>query len=318
MKEITGMEWLKKHIGKLVLTNTKHEREIKVMQSINPAIINEFQAWTPLKLVLLNYALDTCTTIIRRQTHFQKMAYFDLFSGSGINKISGTGDLLIGSPLIASLNYSNYYGAMYFIEDDPGLSTTLQQRLSSLNKPSIIVNSGPYGQHLQDLCNIANQPHTYSFFFIDPYSFEFGWDSMRKVLSNPTGTGRDILFTLMSSQIRRSIGLAVKGEGGGTSLNKLYGDDSWKDVSSDEEVAEAYIRGVEKTFSEKVTRTIKVQSAKYHFCYHLLFITNKTRGQNPWLKSIDKAKEEIERNSDKSVELAMDLINKRQLELKGF
>ena len=82
---------------------------------------------------------------------------------------------------------------------------------------------------------------------------------------------------------------------------------------------EIYKQNIIKERPNALVKIIKVQSDKMGgFCYHLLFITNKTKGGNQWLRAIDKAKEEIESNADTAVELALNVIKGRQTELKGF
>lgn len=314
MQKLTGMEWLKKHISKLEVTNSEFREKIK---NIEPKIYNEFQPWTPLKLVLLNYALSTCTIIARKKTFFKQMYYVDLFAGSGINKIKDSNDFFIGSPFVASLNYSNDYTSMFFCEDDPNFSIALGKRLDSLKKDNLKLTPKDYTLCLDDIIKITNNPNRYTFFFIDPHCLEFGWDSMRKILNIRKNSivGRDILFTFMSGQIRRCMGLAKKGESEGEGLTKFFGDESWKNVDSIEDAVKLYINHILKETPQTIIKTIKIQSKKHGFCYHLFFITNKTKKENPWLKSIDKAKMEIENNSDKSVEMALNIIKKRQADL---
>ena len=127
MQHITGMEWLKKWIKELEVTSSKFKDQIEQITKIKPEVYNEFREWTPLKLILLNYALNVCTTIIKNMPFFEGMYYVDLFAGSGINKIKDKDDFRMGSPLIASLNHSAPSGFPYF-----GFSTSLSSILSTL------------------------------------------------------------------------------------------------------------------------------------------------------------------------------------------
>lgn len=320
MQKLTGMEWLKKHISKLEVTNSEFIEQIGQIKNIKPEIYNEFQPWTPLKLVLLNYALDTCTMIIRRKPFFKHMYYVDLFAGSGVNKIKDSSDFLIGSPLVASLNYSNDYDSMFFCENDANFSIALKKRLDFLKRRNIKPILKDCNTCLNEIMDLVNNPNVYTFFFVDPYFAEFGWDSMRKILNirRDVIVGRDILFTFMSGQLIRCVGLAKKGISSGEELTKFFGDESWKKIEGIEELVNLYTTHILKEVPKTVVRTIKIQSNKHGFCYHLLFITNKTQGENPWLRAIDKAKKEIESNSDKSVEMALDIIKKRQADLSQF
>ena len=314
MQKLTGMEWLKKWIKKLEVTNSKFKNEIQQITSIKPDVYNEFKEWTPLKLILLNYALDVCTTIIKNTSFFKKSYYVDLFAGSGINKIKGTEDSLIGSPLIASLNHSDAYSSMIFCEKEPQYSEALDLRLNILKKNNLDVMKKEYELCLGNILKKVSDRNTYSFFFIDPYYMEFEWSEMKKVLQ----VRSDIIFTFMSSQIFREVGLVRSKIGKGENLMKLFGGDSWEPAKNADDLVEIYKKNILKERSEAPIRIIKVKSEQFNFCYHLFFITNKTKGNNKWLRAIDKAKKEIEKNSDKSVEMALNIVKKRQSELSQF
>lgn len=182
MQKLTGMEWLKKWIKELEVTNSRFKDEIQQITKIKPDIYNEFKEWTPLKLILLNYTLNVCTAIIKNTHFFKKSYYVDLFAGSGINKIKGTEDFLIGSPLIASLNHSDEYSSMIFYEIEPPYSDALDLRLKVLKRNNLNVIKKDYELCLGDILEKVSDRNTYSFFFIDPYCMEFKWNVMKKVL----------------------------------------------------------------------------------------------------------------------------------------
>jgi len=238
MQKLTGMEWLKKHIAKLEVTNSDFKDKIEKIKNIDPEIYNEFQPWTPLKLVLLNYALDTCTIIIRKKSFFKQRYCVDLFAGSSINRIKDSEDFLIGSPLISSLNYGNDFTKMFFCENKPEFFNSLEKRLASLSMENIVILGEDCNILLDKIMEIVNKPNVYSFFFIDPYNNEFCWESMKKVLrvTNKGIVGRDILFTFMTSEIMRAVGLAKSGRGEGTKLTQFFGDESWKKISEEDYV----------------------------------------------------------------------------------
>ncbi|MBU2638555.1 MAG: three-Cys-motif partner protein TcmP [Nanoarchaeota archaeon] len=309
--KLTGMEWLKKQILKLNDTNTHLKDRLA---KICPDVYNEFQKWTPLKLILLNYTLDICMIIIDRTSIFKKKIYVDLFAGSGINKVKETNDFLIGSPLIAA-QLADSFDKMFFCESDKDYNNALVQRLGLVGKKNIIIYDKDCNLVLDSIINEASTPYTYSLFFIDPFSTEFLWDSMQKVLQ----TRSDILFTFMSSNIWRMVGAARKEAKGIQVLNRLFGNDAWTKSNSVEELLQTYINNIQNVRRGAVIRTIKIQSKVFgSFYYHLIFITNITSGGNKWLQGIDKAKEEIEKNSDLTVEMALDIIKGRQKQLSHF
>lgn len=122
----------------------------------------------------------------------------------------------------------------------------------------------------------------------------------------------------MSSEIFRAVGLANTGIGEGEGLTKFFGDESWKAANDTDDLIEIYKKNILKERPEAPIRTIKIKSEQFNFCYHMFFITNKTKGDNQWLRAIDKVKKEIEKNSDKLVKMALNIVKKRQSELSQF
>lgn len=314
------MEWLKKWIKELEVTNSRFKDKIEEIAKIKPETYNEFREWTPLKLILLNYALNVCTPIIhkiieKQKYIFNEMHYIDLFAGSGINKIKDSkDDFLVGSPLIATLNHSDYYNSMIFCEKEPSYNEALDLRLKVFEKDNIEVNKKDYQTCLGKILKKVRNKKTYSFFFIDPYSMEFSWDSMKRVLD----VRSDVIFTFMTSEIYRAVGLAKAGVGQGEGLTRFFGNDSWKKSYSAEELVKIYESNILKERPDAPIRIIRIKSKQFNFCYHIFFITNKTKGGNNWLRAIDKAKKEIEANSDIAVMQTLDIVKKRQFELSKF
>ncbi len=312
--KITGFNWLKKQITQLEATNSKFKDIIAEINKIKPGVYNEFREWTPLKLILLNYALNVCSIIVNRMPFFKNKYYIDLFAGSGVNKMKGSeDDFLIGSPLIASLNYSNIYNSLIFCEKEPSYHEALNLRLKILKLKNLEIKD-EYEKYLDDIIKKVNNKNIYSFFFIDPYATEFSWESMKKVLK----VRSDIIFTFMCTEIFRVVGLYKAGLSDGTVLTKLFGDETWKKAKNAEELVDIYKTNILKERLDAPIRTIKVKSSQFNFCYYMFFITNKTKGENKWLRAIDRAKKEIETNSDKAVMNALDIIKKRQSDLNSF
>jgi len=310
ISKTTGMDWLKKHIKELEVTTTQFKEITKEIIKISPAVCNSFQAWTPLKLVLLNYLIDVCSLIIDRNIKnkkvFEESYYVDLFAGSGLNKIGQ--DYLIGSPLISLLKYSNRFNTLFFCEKEKILFDALQKRLNFAKKDNFVLVNNDCNKYLDDVITKISKPKSYSFFFIDPHGMEFSWNSMIKILR----VRSDIVFTFMTSEIYRAIGLSKSGKSNGNCLTDFFGDESWKEVKDYEELVHKYESNISKVRLNSLIEDIKIKSTKFNFCYHIIFVTNKTKNECPWMRAIGKAKREIESNSDKSVEMALEIIKKRQ------
>lgn len=93
---------------------------------------------------MLDYALEVCTIIIKRQEFFNEVYYIDLFAGPGLNELKGgKKDALIGSPFIAALNYADVYTSMIFCESDSSFAKTLKLRMATLGKNNIQIRLTP-------------------------------------------------------------------------------------------------------------------------------------------------------------------------------
>ncbi len=312
-EKLEGIEWLKKQIKKLETDSSKFKDVIEELKVIHPGVYNEFGFWTPLKLILLNYVFDICSMIINKfkPSIFKKMYYVDLFAGSGINKIRETTDFLIGSPLITSLTHGDKYDKMFFCEKDDKYFLALKARIDYLRKDNLDCLYGDCNINLDKILKILTEErNTYSFFFVDPFTIEFSWNSMKKILDLRS----DIVFTLMNKEIIRAIGYAnlPKGKSMIAELNRFFGDDSWKKIKTYDDITDLYIKNIKKERRDAVVLTVKIRSSKYGFSYDVIFITNKTKGDCPWIKAIETAKKEIENHSDEAVELALDIIKHGQ------
>ena len=311
MQSITVMEWLKEQIKKLESTNSEFKEKIDKISSMNPQVYNEFKEWTPLKLIFLNYTLGMYTPIISK--NFNYMFYVDLFSGSGINKINK--DILIGSPFIATLKYGNKFNKLFFVDLNQEYTKALDKRLESLsitNKEVINENCNTAIEKI--LKEIEDYETKHIFFFIDPNAMEVNWETMKKVLS----TKSDIIFNFMTCQIIRAWAGCVANEGCNTKkLDSFYGDQSWKKAKSFDDLLDIYKENIQKIRKNSLIEDIHINGGE-SFNYNLIFITNKTKNNNPWMNVIRKAKEEIEKNTKKAVKDALDIVKKRQSQLSNF
>ncbi len=314
MRHLTGFEWLNKWVTELEVTNSKHQEIISQVIKIEPNIFNEFSKLTPLKLIIFNYCLNVCSTIIRKTDFFKNKYYVDLFAGSGLNKMKDNDDFIIGSPLIAALNHSECYSSMIFCENNNGYSNALDLRLDLLGINNLQLMKEDYEACLDNIIDKVTGRDTYSFFFIDPYSTEFSWDSMKRVLA----VRSDIVLTFMTGQIFRIVGLAKSKRGGEDILKKLFGDESWKAAQNADDLVSIYRQNIFQERKGAPVKTIKIKSKKHNFVYHLFFITNKTKNDNTWLRFISKVKKEIESNSDVAVTKSLDIVKNRQSQLSKF
>lgn len=301
------MTWLDKQIKALEKTTSTNNDEIQRIHSINPDVVNTFFEATPLKLVFLNYSLAIYSTIIPK--FFDKMFYVDLFAGSGINSLRSKNDILIGSPFIATLNHKNKFETFFFCDDTKEFCDTLGLRLDELSIKKYEISYGDCNKKLEKILSKINQHKgkNHIFFFIDPYGMGFEWKSMEKVLSSYS----DILFTFMTSGINRAWLAACRNPSFKTNtLDAFFGDQSWKKAKCETDLIKIYKKNILSVRPNADMVDINIDNV-----YNLLFITNKTPNNNPWLDALRKAKGSIEENSKEVVLTALDKLKRGQTDL---
>ena len=306
------MTWLDKQIKDLQEKTSKFKEEINTIKNINPKICNEFQETTILKLICLNYSLNIYATIIHsfisNKKIFQHMFYVDLFSGSGLDRVKTKNYILIGSPFISVLNHKTQFTKFFFCEENTDFRNTLELRLDSLQ----IKNKEIYKDCNFDIDEIIRKikeyPDSHIFFFIDPYSTEFEWNSMKKILS----TYSDVLFTFMTRPIERirEASFAQSGKKQPTLL-RIYGDDSWNNKTKSS--VDIYKENILKIRPNGIVESINIGDY-----YDLIFVTNKTKGNNKWMQGIIQAKREIEKNSKEAVKISQSKYFEGQKDLASF
>lgn len=301
------MTWLDRQIEKLCDVSSKFSYEIKKIKEIQSDVYNEFEEATPLKLIFLHYSLSIYALIISK--YYKNMFYIDLFAGSGLNKMKNSRDTIIGSPLIALLNHRERFTHFFFCEKDPMLFDALKLRLEALSIKNVEIIHDDCNTELDNIISkIKEIRSSHAFFFIDPYAMEFKWNSMKKVLSTYT----DVMFTFMTHNLTRARNSALAQPKNSTiALDDFFGDKSWASDSKDALV-------VYKQNILKVRKNAEIESVNINGYYDIIFITNKTKGKNPWMNAIREAKKEIEKMTPEQVKTALDKLNRGQKELFDY
>ena len=304
MHVVEKIPWIQKHLEEILVLN----KSMKKLISVKPGIYNEFEYWTPLKLVFLKYCLDIYTKII---PNFQDyMFYLDLFSGSGIDKFRGKKeDFVIGSPLVSAFCCSKPFEKMYFIDSKPEYTEALKERMNAAKVKNCCIMNQDCNEIDSLLDEIYSKKKTHAFVFVDPYSLEIKWGTIKKILEKPC----DLIITFMTQQIARAVGQR-KGEDS-EKLNNFFGDDSWKGLNM-QELVDLYVKKIENTRKNSITETVEIKGG--NFKYHLIFVARRTRKGSPWMGGIRKGKREVEKITEDVVRRTFDVMMGRIKPLRSF
>ncbi len=299
-------EWLRKHLFNLSIP----EEEMETLLAAGNNKVNELHSWAPLKLVFLKYCITLYARIITKQPEIKNMYYLDLLAGSGINKIKDKDWYFLGSPLILAKKIYPYYKfkKMLFVEKDQAYATALEARLKlSLEDDKFQVINKNCNDVVSDIKSNFESPY-HCLIFADPFSTQLDWKTLESLLE----LNSDIILNFQTAAIPRG----QMGE----PFKRIFKDytralEICKEApqgSIRERLLELYINDIKQ--SGKKRGGILIESAKVRsvrqggFSYDLLFITRFTSGRSPWIAAIRDAKDYIEKNSDKTVDLAMQIL----------
>jgi len=299
------------------------QESVDKFSKIGEGIYTDTHPWAVLKLIYLDYIAGIYTTLIGKR--FEKYFYVDLFSGSGIGKISEIkNDLILGSPLLIGTRPHSTYTKMFFCESDPDTYKVLDERLKAIGKNYIAYNED-CNEAIGKIINEIKNGH--SLIFLDQFGMDIKWLNMDKILQ----LNADILINFQTPSIAR--GIIQKGKITSTAT------EFFRDINAVEEVYKKHISENPKdetyeNLGEKLFKIyledVKNARLKYRNNYHILkikirgnrayyydliYITKQTKKESPWLKPIIEAGNEIISLDRNDVKEILDILKGRQKEL---
>ncbi|MBI3259250.1 MAG: hypothetical protein HYZ54_07245 [Ignavibacteriae bacterium] len=131
----------------------------------------------------------------------------------------------------------------------------------------------------------------------------------------------DILFNFQTTQVGRGAG--------GKSFRQFFKNaekalklcDETQEGKLRDALLNLYIEDIieSKKPDKAIVETVRIQSSgQGSFLYDLIFITRETSGNNPWMKPIREAKDNIEKNTDCAVRRTLDVLAGRQSGIMTF
>lgn len=314
------MPWLEKHLRLITLgdINALGDDAQKIFDE-GEGKFAEIHPWSLLKLVSLKNLKTVYARIIKKyieKGYFKKMYYVDLFSGPGINKVKSSPTLCFGSPLIVNgLERKRQFTKMFLNDEEESNVKALDSRLNCVAQTEYIVTKEDANLCIEKILPEISEERCHSLIFIDPYSTEFSWRSMETIL----GINADIFFLYQTSQMPRGISVVASAD---ARIKCFFKD--WKNVLETYEnelildkppaIFEMYKEDVRDTRGPKtLMESIRINGGNFY--YDMLFVTKKTRGENPWFKAVTSLKNRIESYDSESVENTLDIILGKQSQL---
>jgi len=177
--------------------------------------------WTLIKLEVLKNYLEAYVKVFKNQD-FYTLVYLDAFAGSGtcrtsIGEIDGSAKIALNMP-----RFDEYI----FIEMDSNKVEELKELKKQFPDKKIRIIEGDCNNEITKLIKQYNWKTTRALAFLDPYSMELSFDTL-KLLSSTRAFDIWYLFPLGAATrcLRKDGNIHPSTE---SKLNMLFGDNEWK------------------------------------------------------------------------------------------
>jgi three-Cys-motif partner protein len=225
---------------------------------------------------------------------FANRVYIDLYSGAGKAQIKETGEVVLGSPLLA-LSIRDPFTKYVFCEEDEALAEALRQRCRREHPTvDVVVLTGDAATLVPEILReVPTGRDTLSFCFVDPYDLGFDFDMIARLAE---GRRMDFLF-LLASQMdgQRNLFNYLRPEN--RKIERLLNDARWRDRWREAEAAGA---GIQWFLVERYTEAMaavgyarpqpedfyKVESDRGVPLYYLAFYSRHPLGYKFWRQSL--------------------------------
>ena len=199
--------------------------------------VRETGPWTAEKLDYLRRYMAMFTVGMHHKA-FRALHYVDLFAGPGKCRIRDTGDILLGSPILA-LQADRPFDRYYLSDFDQGSIRALDQRCrasplaqrvsSRVGDANVLVHEvvqeiadidAPYRNGVWPSLNLA---------FLDPEGLELQWATVEAL-----GSARrmDLIINYSEGGLNRYMPEAISHDDG-TAVDRFFGDRLWRAIYSD-------------------------------------------------------------------------------------
>jgi three-Cys-motif partner protein len=245
------------------------------------------------------------------RSHFPgKLRYIDLMSGSGLCKIRNSEYIIAGSAAIAA-NTKMPFDEHHFVENDFESLTCLERRLAHTGRKIFTYCNDCNKSITEILDEVAGNDHYLA--FVDKEGLDVNWNTI-KLLSEFKG---DIIINFQTSGIERTRGLGRDNASAKITLEEFFGDSSWLEYNSGEDLLNLYIRNLSSISDRDKVVPIHVQGSG-GFRYDLILATRTTRSNTPWLKPTREIGDLFRYYGADYVKTALKIAAGTQLGLKRF
>jgi three-Cys-motif partner protein len=183
-------------------------------------LIPDVGPWTEDKFDLIrNYCQIFSSAMKNKWTR----VYVDLYAGSGLCRIKGRDQVLLGSPLIA-LSVDAPFDRYVFCESDPDRFSALKARVErSYAKHAPLLIPGKFEEHIDEICSMI-PGKSLALCFVDPFDCDFDIDNLKTI--SKCARGVDFLCLLaLQMDAKRNEQHYLKPD---SKIDKMIGNTTWR------------------------------------------------------------------------------------------
>lgn len=293
-------DWVKAHVDKLRAATDK-------VKNISPDVIyGPKREWTVAKLLVLGYWVDIYTKIIGSQIRldkFDSMYYVDLLAGAGLCSVQREGnakaDIIAGSSVVAATYCYTPFTKYILVEKRPFMAKALESRMKVLASNVDVFVEDCNDSINSVVSNFGRKGHYLA--FVDNEGCDAKWSTIQTLIQHYG----DVWITFQTSEVARAIETGAYREFMGLNQHEPPPPDPLS----------YYVRKLEA--ARRLVKVIHVPGIG-GFSYDLVLATNMTRAGSPWLDSLDKLKENVEKLEVDFIRSTLDQLAGRQTNLRSF
>jgi three-Cys-motif partner protein len=185
-------------------------------------IPDDLGPWTQDKFDLVRLYCQLFSEAMKKK--WSKRVYLDLYAGSGLCKIRGRNEILLGSPLIA-LSVDTPFSRYILCESAPERFAALKTRVQAkFAKHDVRLFPGEFQHHLDDICSCI-PGDSLALCFVDPFDCDFEITHLRSI--SQCARGMDFLCLLaLQMDAKRAIQHYLQPN---SKIDRMLGNTTWRE-----------------------------------------------------------------------------------------
>lgn len=264
--------------------------------------ITEYGSYTALKLIPVHYYagifLNVASKPQREAEGFDGTVYVDLFAGSGLVRLTDTGDYVAGSVPCAISNGKGFDFTVC-VELDPSRRDALEKRLATLlPRDKYAVVGGDCNTCVNDVVKIIKtrfkRPIVLT--FVDPEGMEIKWETLETL--STASMSMDFIINVSASGVARVRGKIEKGDESVRRTMSEYYDESVEsllfDFASGIRPEQKYQEKINRVLGKDVGNSIAIHETGNRLAYYILGYTRQTTGGSGYINAFSTLKKRIE------------------------